>query len=269
MTLPRISIVTPSFQQARFLPWTLRSVLGQNYDDLEYIVVDGGSTDGSLQIIQSHAEHLAWWCSERDGGQTQALNKGFRRCTGDIVGYLNSDDMLLPGCLRMVAHAFEDPSVQAICGWGLMMSEEGLVRRRWVFPEPTASILRSRSVLMQPSVFWRRHVFDRIGLFDESFRLCMDQEFFARMAGSGIVPRLVRRFLSAYRKHANTKTNLGGGLGEQEFRRIVCEQSPSGQDARWRIRSSVLRVVLHKATAFVPPYARGTDIHRLIGHDPA
>ena len=106
-------------------------------------------------------------------------------------------------------------------------------------------------------------MFDRIGFFDESFRLCMDQEFFARMAGCGIVPQLVRRYLSAYRRHAKTKTNLGGALGEQEFRRIVREQPPHGHDPVWSFRSKVLRFALHKATAFLPPYARGTDIHRL------
>jgi glycosyltransferase involved in cell wall biosynthesis len=261
----RISIITPSFQQAPFLDWTIQSVLRQNYPALEYMVIDGGSTDGSIDVIRSHAARLAWWCSERDGGQTQALNKGFRRCTGEIVGYINSDDMLLPGSLRAVADAFRDDSVEAICGWGIMMSTEGRVRRRWVFPAPTASILRSQSVLMQPSVFWRRTVFDRVGFFDESFRLCMDQEFFARMAARGIVPRLVRKYLSAYRKHANTKTNLGGALGEQEFHRIVREQPSRGQDALWSARSKVLRFALHKATAFLPPYARGTDIHRLMG----
>lgn len=261
MTPLRISVVTPSFQQARFLPWTLRSVLGQNFEHLEYIVVDGGSTDGSREIIESHAKHLAWWCSERDGGQTQALNKGFRRCTGDVVCYLNSDDMLLPHCLQKVARAFEDPAVEAICGWGIMMSEHGRVRRRWVFGQPTANQLRSRSILFQPSVFWRRSLFDRIGYLDESFRFCMDQDYFARMAEHGVVPRVVRQFLSAYRRHGETKTNLLGPVGAEESRRIVQRQNPAIPPAPETLQSKALRFFWHKLTILSPPYRRGLDVH--------
>ena len=110
---PRISIVTPSDQQGRYLEQTVQSVLGQGYENLEYIVVDGGSTDESRLILERYAERLAWWCSEPDDGQTHAINKGLRQATGDIVAYLNSDDILLPGALASVAQAFDDLTVQA------------------------------------------------------------------------------------------------------------------------------------------------------------
>lgn len=258
---PRITIVTPSYQQARYLPWTIRSVVGQGYPSLEYLVCDGGSTDGSVDVIRAAENSITWWCSERDGGQTQAINKGFRRATGEIVGWLNSDDMLLPGCLRTVARAFRDPSVEAVCGWGVMMSQEGRVRRRWVFGQPTAAELRSRSLLFQPSVFWRRRLFDRIGFLDESFRFCMDQDYFTRMAEHGIVPRLVRSFLSAYRKHEQTKTNLIGDVGSAESRVIEARRPAHEPSETESMRSRALRFLLHKATIMVPPYRRGSDVH--------
>lgn len=260
---PRITIVTPSFQQVRFLPWTIRSVTDQGYRNLEYFVCDGGSTDGSVDVIRAHAGSVSWWCSERDGGQTSAINKGFRRASGEIVGWLNSDDMLLPGCLRKVAKAFEDPSVNAICGWGVMMSDHGRVRRRWVFGQPTAAGLRSRSLLFQPSVFWRRSLLDQIGLLDESFRLCMDQDYFTRMAEHGVVPRLVPRFLAAYRAHHETKTNLLGQVGADESQRIMRRQGLNFIVEPESIGSKALRLFWHKLTILTPPFARGSDVHAL------
>lgn len=260
----RISIVTPSFQQAHFLEWTLRSVLAQRYANLEYIVVDGGSTDGSADIIRRYASRLSWWCSESDGGQTQAINKGLRRATGEIVGWLNSDDMLLPGCLHRVAMAFENPSVQAICGWGVMMSEAGAVRRRWVFPQPTAEVLRRQSVLFQPSVFWRRSLHEKIGYLDESFHLTMDQEWFARMATHGVVPRLLPRCLAAYRCHGDTKTVRFGDRGELESGRIA-QLYAGGAGARlpmqWRLKDRCLSVLFEKLGLVLPPWWRRRDVH--------
>src|SRR5712664_2616221 len=110
---PRISIVTPSFNQASYLEAALKSVLDQNYPNLEYIVVDGGSTDGSVEIIQRYADRLTYWVSQPDRGQMDALNKGFRRTTGEIMAWLNSDDMLCSWALQTVGHIFQDlPAVQ-------------------------------------------------------------------------------------------------------------------------------------------------------------
>ena len=105
---PSISIVTPSFNQGEFLEDTLKSVLAQAYPELEYIVVDGGSTDDSVDIIQRYAEQLDWWVSEADHGQSEAINKGFRQATGELIGWVNSDDLLMPGTLLKVAEAFEN-----------------------------------------------------------------------------------------------------------------------------------------------------------------
>lgn len=266
---PRITIVTPSFQQARFLPWTIRSVVAQDYSNLEYIVCDGGSSDGSVDVIRSHAEHISWWCSERDGGQTQAINKGFRRASGEIVGWLNSDDMLLPGCLRMVARAFKDPSVDAICGWGVMMSEQGRVRRRWVHAQPTARVLCSESLLFQPAVFWRRRLHDAFGFLDESFRFTMDREWFARLASGGVVPRLLPRCLAAYRAHSATKTSMNGDVGALEAERVLVMHGKSGTgfdrvSSGWRARNRAWKLALEKVGQAFPPWWRGRDVHRTV-----
>lgn len=261
---PLISIVTPSFQQAPYLDWTIRSVIGQRYENLEYIVIDGGSTDGTVDVLQRWSHHLAFWCSERDRGQGHAINRGLARANGEVVGWLNSDDMLLPGALSRVAREFGDPDVQAICGWGVMMSEAGLITRRWVFPTLTQDAILRNAPIFQPAVFWRRSVTERIGPIDESLSFCMDREYWLRMVQSGILPRTVKSCLAAYRKHDATKTSRLSEVGRREFE--VLQQKvgrPAVQPLLWQIRSRVLRLILHKAGAFVPPWSRGLPVHGL------
>lgn len=262
--LPRITVITPSFEQARYLGWTMRSVLEQQYPEVEYLVVDGGSTDGSVDVIRSFGDSVAWWCSERDRGQAHAINKGLARATGEIVGWLNSDDMLLPRALDRVAYAFRDPSVQVICGWGVMMSEAGKIRRRWVFPELTADAVLADAPIFQPSVFWRRRVVDRIGSLDETMQFCLDREYWLRMVTHGIVPKTVRHCLAAYRKHDATKTRQLSHVGRKEYDML---QARFGRSARssfsWRLRSACLRLLYQKLLIACPPLYRGLDVHKL------
>src|SRR5687767_918810 len=127
MNLPKITIVTPSYNQGHFLEETITSVLDQKYPNLEYFVVDGGSKDNSVEIIKKYEQHITWWVSEKDRGQPHALNKGFERATGDVYGFINSDDCLLPGCLNYVGKQFAaDPALKWLVGWVLFVerSEE-------------------------------------------------------------------------------------------------------------------------------------------------
>jgi glycosyltransferase involved in cell wall biosynthesis len=208
MSQPKISIVTPSFNQAGYLEETLHSIFNQRYPNLELIVVDGGSTDGSVEIIKKYADRFAWWVSERDSGQTEAINKGMRRVSGEIVGYLNSDDVLLPGALLRVAEEFRKNSD---CRW---------LTGRFVFfgDEPEQNFEHpvdvpkhaggwfGRDPIAQPSTFWRADVTKQHGLFDESYRFGMDYEYWVRIVTAGEKCHFVDYPISGYRLHNSSKT---------------------------------------------------------------
>lgn len=234
----RISVITPSFNQASFLEGTLRSVLDQAYPALEYIVCDGGSTDGSAALIERYSHQLAWWYSAPDNGQTAAINTGFSRATGEVVGWLNSDDLLLPGSLEAIGRAFEDPGVQAICGWCVTIDEAGQPVSQRVYPQPTRDVLLKRSFLPQPTVWWRRELLDRFGMLDESLKMCMDYDYWTRLAEAGIVPKLQRRFLAAFRRHEQQKTSGRNATWQAEEQAIRDRVHGPGAD-RKQLRKSV------------------------------
>ena len=227
---PRISIVTPSYQQADFLEATMRSVLDQNYDNLEYIVIDGGSTDGSVDIIKRYADRLAYWCSESDRGQTHAINKGLTRATGEIVGWINSDDLLLPDSLDRLAQTYADPTVMATCGWDIAIDEHGQPLSKRVFPQPTERVLLRRSLMPQDAVHWRRSLMDQIGLPDESLHFRMDMDYWVRMVQHGVVPRLIPAFLSAFRIHQDQKNVTIADVGDDEYRQLLGRLHPGPID---------------------------------------
>jgi len=203
---PRISIVTPSFNQAQFLERTLRSVLEQGYPDLEYIVMDGGSSDESPRIIERYADRLAHWQSGPDGGQSAAINAGWRRATGEIVGWLNSDDYLLPGTLDLVAQFMRDhPDASAVYGQVDLVSAEGRALGRIGEPFSRRILLFSRTVVPQPAAFVRRAALDRAGPLDEGLQFTMDLDLWFRLARVGPL-RFVPRPLAAATVHPEAKT---------------------------------------------------------------
>src|SRR5208283_3575458 len=153
---PRISIVTPSYQQAAFVEECLRSVLLQDYPNLEYIVIDGGSRDGSREIIARYGPHLTYWQSEKDGGQGDAINQGFARATGEILGWVNSDDMLLPGALFAAAHEFLNGRPEIVYGDALNVYEDDHSLEYWQGYWVNPSFLQFGGVISSHSVFWRR-----------------------------------------------------------------------------------------------------------------
>ncbi|HEX9819384.1 MAG TPA: glycosyltransferase family 2 protein [Methylomirabilota bacterium] len=181
---PRISVVTPSFNQGRFLGACIRSVLSQNYPNLEYIVIDGGSTDGSAEIIKSFEKDLAYWVSEPDAGHYETLNKGFRRATGDILAWLNSDDMYTPWAFTVVADIFERlPQVEWLSTlYPLFWNETGAATLCTQLPAfNRRAILRRGIGVQQESTFWRRSLWERAGgALDASFKLAGDLDLWAR-----------------------------------------------------------------------------------------
>ena len=216
MCLPKISVVTPSYNQAQFLEETIRSVLDQGYPNLEYIIIDGGSTDGSVEIIRKYEERLAYWVTEPDRGQSHALNKGFRRCTGDIVGWQNSDDTYCPGTLGKVAKAFlMNPAVDVVFGNIYAISSGGeLIRKTHLVPFSVWSHVWEGMMIKNQGAFWRRRVFESFGFLDESLHYAMDYEFFLRLGLGGAKFKFLHEFLGNYRGHQQAKYHIADNMPE-------------------------------------------------------
>lgn len=203
----KITVVTPSYNQGAYLEATLRSVLLQNYPNLEYIVIDGGSNDESLAILQKYAPFLSYWVSEPDKGQTDAINKGFRQSTGAIMGWLNSDDMLLPGALQTLGIAFNDkPSAKVITAFRkVALEDDSLIN--FIRPLPTDFFVTHRNVIAQEATYWQREVWEAIGELDESLRFGMDYEYWHRMIANGYQFSLLPAYIGYFRHHDESKTS--------------------------------------------------------------
>jgi glycosyltransferase involved in cell wall biosynthesis len=226
VTAPLVSIVTPSYNQARFLEETMRSVLEQDYPRLEYIVVDGGSDDGSVEVIERYADRLAWWTSEPDAGQAAALNTGFARAGGEIIGWLSSDDTLLPGAVRRVVEELErDPETLLVYGEALFVDERG----REIFPlapRPfdVATMVRTcANHVVQPGSLFRRRALEVGGPLDEDAHYLFDFEFALRLWQGGGKVTYVPDRVATYRVHAESKSGGGTLLKARDYVRFADE----------------------------------------------
>lgn len=178
----RVSIITPSYNQAAYLEQTIRSVLAQDYPDIQYLIADGGSTDGSVEIIRAHAPRLAWWVSEPDRGQADAINKGFAHATGDILAWLNSDDVYAPGAVAHAVRTFEThPRAGLVYGRGVSITPNGRPLNDLAFAHWTVDDLAAFNILTQPAVFIRRAAWEHGGL-DPSYHLLLDHHLWLRIA---------------------------------------------------------------------------------------
>lgn len=213
----RITVVTPSFNQGDFLEATLRSILEQGYPDLELIVNDGGSTDGTAAILDRYASKLAHVQSRPDGGQTDALIQGFERATGDILGWLNSDDLYEEGTLAEVAaHFARNGGDRFVFGDATWIDSSGVVlRRKREMPFHRWLWLRTYNYIPQPSAFWRRDLYEEVGGLDPAFDLAMDTDLFARFA-ERTHPRHVSRYWSRMRSHPDQKNVRLRGRSDEE-----------------------------------------------------
>ena len=205
--LPRISIVTPSYNQAQFLERTIISVLNQNYPNLEYMIIDGGSTDGSVDIIRKYDKYLTYWVSEPDDGQSDAINKGFDISTGDILAWLNSDDMYLPGALFKVADMFRKCPDAALV-YGDFIKVDAADRCIALRRQPSFDYricLYFYTIAIQPASFFGRKAFFEVGGIDTSLNYTMDYDLILRLAQYGEVAN-ISEYLCAFRFHSATKT---------------------------------------------------------------
>ncbi|MBI4633960.1 MAG: glycosyltransferase [Deltaproteobacteria bacterium] len=207
--LPKISIVTPSFNQGGFLEETIRSVLLQGYPELEYIVIDGGSTDDSVEIIKKYSPWLHYWISEPDKGQSSAINKGFQMATGSLYAYINSDDLYEPCAFLSAATEFMKPERPQLLAGDCIIFDESVVKRTFKawWPEEIGHLLKPfGSTFPQPAAFWSRDIYFQVGGFDENSHYVFDREFFLKIGLTGKAPLIVGKPLARYRDHADTKT---------------------------------------------------------------
>ncbi|MBU2609512.1 MAG: glycosyltransferase [Chloroflexi bacterium] len=205
--LPLVSILTPSFNQAQFLEATLRSVLEQDYPNLEYIIVDGGSTDGSLDIIRRYAHRLAWWVSEADKGQTDALNKGFARANGEILAWLNSDDTYEPHAVAEAVEFLQSrPEVGLVYGDANFIDQDGRLIGRFPAAQTDYRRLRRGYVhIPQQAAFFRADLWKKVGPLDPSFYFAMDYDLWVRLAAQAPVQYTPRTWAN-FRLHSQGKT---------------------------------------------------------------
>jgi glycosyltransferase involved in cell wall biosynthesis len=217
---PLVTIITPSYNQGNFIEETIQSVLSQEYPNIEYIVVDGGSTDNTLEILRKYSDRLRW-ISEPDRGQSHAINKGFQMARGEIVGWLNSDDIYLPGAIGKVVSSFNsNPEIMMVYGEGNIIDETGRVKRRFPHTEKQYDLWKliyCSDYILQQTTFFRRCIFDTIPMLDEALCFGMDWDLFIRI-GKRFPVGYIPEFLGSVREYSETKTSSGG---RERFRELV------------------------------------------------
>lgn len=247
---PSIAIVTPSYQQGAYVGRTIESVLDQNYPSLEYFVQDGASDDGTVDVLRSYEGRISGWSSEPDTGQGDAINRGFAKTSGEIMGWLNSDDLLLPGSLRHVANIFAARAdIDVIYGHRIMIDESDQIIGRWMMPPHDDAILGWADYVPQETMFWRRSLWDRVGgRLDDTFRFAVDWDLLLRFRDVGARFERVPHFLGAFRIHAAQKTSAQiSDIGFEEMDRLrlrALGRVPDWREIRRAVTPYLLRHVL-------------------------
>ena len=246
---PRISIVTPGLNQGQFIEETIRSVLLQGYPNLEYIIIDGGSTDDSVDIIKKYIQWLAYWITEPDRGQSHAINKGLTRATGEILAYINSDDLYEPGAFKKIAKIFMgNETCLMVSGSCLVFDEHNdktIFKPNW--PDHPSELMGSlSSTIPQPAVFWRKDAYKRAGGFEEKLNYSFDHEFFIRIGRIGGHPELIPDVIARYRDHAKSKTRTFRTKFYDEQAYIVRKHGKACGLSSLEIKQKIKRIEIEK-----------------------
>jgi glycosyltransferase involved in cell wall biosynthesis len=276
---PRISIITPSYNQGHFIEETIRSIVSQGYPNLEYIIIDGGSTDNTIDVIQQYGSQIAYWVSEPDRGQTHAINKGLAISTGEIWSYLNSDDLLCPGALHTIAEQFQNPEIDWVGGISKIFDPQG--DRGCIHPQTPISMKdyftpwqRAQQYVVPCSnvSFMRRRVLDRCGYFDEQYDYSMDIEYYNRAIFQGNIQlHVIPKVLGRWRWHTESKTMQKGiafGFRAEEiliaerYKQYLNADEQQQLEAELRIQSKW--VTLRKANFYKQQGEKGRSWQELI-----
>jgi glycosyltransferase involved in cell wall biosynthesis len=278
---PKLTVVTPSLNQSEFIERTIRTVLDQGYPNLEYVIVDGGSTDGTIDVIRRYEDRLAWWVSEPDAGQSDAINKGLERTDGEIVAYLNSDDYYLPGALERAIEAFGRTGSRWVAGAALDLDERdrpagtpgtdrnGLIRPslpstwEWTWPKGRQWWLLAPWHVPQPAAFWRRELFDGHGPFRRDMDYAFDAEFMIRLAMAGELPALLDGDPLAVRVHHADAKSADFSRWTPEIEQIVRINSPALTEREQRMLR-ITRLLVWSPTRMASTHAVASIVARLI-----
>jgi glycosyltransferase involved in cell wall biosynthesis len=276
--LPRITIVMPCFNQSMFIEESIRSVLDQNYPNLEFLILDGGSTDGSQEIIKRYSDHLAYWRSHRDKGQTDALIQGFSRATGELIGWLNSDDVLLPGALFHIVQAFKShPKRGLFAGNILVIDENGkIIRTRR--PGPSADFFARYGlfVIAQPGSFFTRRDYEAVGGMHGELQYAQDLELYMGMMNNRTPYIKVNAWVSGFRLHSLSKTISQTSKQEQEYELVRREyltwikRSPWGRIAYVGLQvvnGNYLRMVIDILSARGKHWKKWCESNLVVQHE--
>ncbi|MEI8349053.1 MAG: glycosyltransferase family 2 protein [Candidatus Omnitrophota bacterium] len=219
---PRISIITPSLNQVKFLERTILSVLNQNYPNLEYIIIDGGSSDGSVDVIKKYEKYISYWVSESDRGQADAINKGFKKASGDLVAWQNSDDIYLPGAFQEIAKEYKKRSGEAVYFGDIIFIDDtdNILSIYKLLPFDFFSNLFEGPQAPTQSTFFKKEVFSKIGFLRDDYAFSFDYEYLCRIGYNKLKFKHLDCFLGCFRLHKNSKTSQIKEIGKKEHNSI-------------------------------------------------
>jgi GT2 family glycosyltransferase len=244
---PSFAIVTPTYNFGRFIERTIQSILTQNYPALNYKIQDGGSTDDTLSILHNYQDQISW-ASEPDNGQADAINRGFASLDGDLMGWLNSDDVLLPGTLNYVAKYFsENENVDAVYGHRIYVDTSDNEIGRSILPRHDRHAIKWMDFIPQETLFWRRRVWDKLGGLDVGYQFALDWDFILRAHKAGFKFRRLPRFLACFRVHEEQKTIKQVDIGARESDRLRIQylgRAVTHKDIRTATRSYLRRHIM-------------------------
>ncbi|KAF0111856.1 MAG: putative glycosyltransferase [Chloroflexi bacterium] len=250
-SLPLVSIITPSYNQASFLEKTICSVLDQDYSNIEYLVADGGSNDGSVEIIKKFSQRISWWVSEKDSGQAEAINKGLKRARGDVIAWINSDDYYIPGAVSEAVQALIDhPEAGFVFGNVRVVDRHGKILNHITYGDWGFRELMSFYIIGQPAVFMRRNVLEKVGLLDSSYHYLLDHQLWLRLALTSGMKYIPRLWATAHYHEGCKNLAQAAEFGKEALRIVQWMEETPAFDAYFHPNQRMIRAGAERLNGF-------------------